>query len=393
MKIAYILVDTRQQSGSAKSFMTLLKGVMKHGVRPLVIVPDKQGCYHDLLAMSVEVIVLDYRPSVYPWLREPVDYLKFIPRLFGRILVNMKATRALTSCLRNHGVDIVHTNVSVIDIGFRAARKLGIPHVYHIREYGDKNFYMHFYPTMGRFLKYLRWEKCYSVCITKGIQAHYNQQGCDRSRVIYNGIFPAGPQKPCHKNGGYFLFAGRVEAVKGIDMLLNGYIGYARRCEGSPLPLHIAGEVTDKCLRQTIETEARKNGLESKIHFLGPRNDIGELMSNANAVVITSPYEAFGRCMPEAMFLGSLTIARASGGTTEQLENGLEYTNEKIALEFEIADQLSMQLMKAANMPDKEYEHITQKAWETVNRLYSKEKYVDSILTLYRDITHNTIIR
>ena len=383
MKVAYILISTIRQGGATKSFLTLLKGVMDAGVKPLVIVPGKEGTYHDLLALGVDVMVLNYRPAVYPWLKEPFDYIKFLPRLVGRIFVNWKATRQLTSCLKERGIDIVHTNVSAIDIGFRAAKKLNIPHIYHIREYGDKDFGMHFYPSKRKFMRNLQWSKCYSICITKGIQQHYGQQHCKRSYVIYNGIFPAQSQKPQHERGNYFLFAGRIEAAKGVDMLLQAYMTYTK-LTSSPLPLYIAGEVFDEHLKTNMESVVRKNGIQNNIHFLGLRTDIEELMRHAHAVVITSPFEAFGRCMPEAMSVGCLTIARNSGGTLEQLENGFNTVGEDIALRYDTTEQLSQQMLRATQLTDSEYEHLCEKAWQTVNTLYNTAKYVHSMLSVYQ---------
>ena len=351
-----------------------------------MVVPDQNGVYHDLLSMGdVDILVLNYRPSVYPWHTEPMDYLKFIPRLIGRILLNWKAARQLTSYLREHPVDIIHTNVSVIDIGFRAAKRLGVPHVFHIREYGDKDFYMTYYPSSRRFKKYLKWEKNYSICITKGIQLHYGQENCNRSRVIYNGIFSVKSQMPSHGQGSYFLFAGRIEAAKGLDLLMEAYVLYARRSQ-DPLPLYLAGEVLDHHLKQDIAKKAANSGLKDKLSFLGVRSDIEDLMSHALAVVITSPFEAFGRSMPEAMSLGCLAIARNTSGTLEQLENGLRFAGEDIALRFETAEQLSMQLQKASQLSVTEYEHITEKAWETVTHLYGENAYVNAVLSFYHEI-------
>jgi len=384
MKIAYVLISTLRQGGATKSFLTLLKGAVEAGIQPLVVVPNKDGTYHDLLAMGVEVLVLDYRPAVYPWLKNFVDYLKFIPRLIGRIMVNRKAVRLLTTSLKEHGTDIVHTNVSVIDVGYRAAMKLGLPHIYHIREYGDKDFGMYYYPSKCIFLKHLQNSKCYSICITKGIQQHHSQQFCERSHVIYNGIFPSQSQKPSHNQGHYFLFAGRIEAAKGLDILLQAYTAYTSLTP-MPLPLYLAGEVFDKHLQKKIESDSYKNGTHDNIHFLGPRTDIEDLMRHAHAVVITSPFEAFGRCMPEAMSVGCLTIARNSGGTLEQLENGFLTVGEDIALRFDTAEQLSRQLLYAAQISETEYEHITTKAWKTVNSLYCIDKYVQNVLAVYQE--------
>lgn len=388
MRIAYILHSTLKHAGASKSFLTMLKGAMNNGVTPFVVVPDTNGLYHDLYSMGIEVCVFNYRPAVYPWQRNLSDYLLFLPRLLGRIYLNSRATHQLIVYLKGKSIDIIHSNSSVIDIGFRAARKLSIPHIYHIREYADKDFDMHYYPSKGYFHQQLNSTNNYTVCITKDIQRHHQQDTSPRSCVIYNGIAHSKQQKPQHTRGDYFLFAGRVEKAKGLDFLIESYIKYVEQTAGDPLPLYIAGEIFNHDLKAHLDQEIREHGIQDKVKFLGLQSDMESLMAHARAVIIPSPHEAFGRCMPEAMLCGCLTIARNTGGTLEQLENGMATTGEDIALRFSTTDQLAANLQLATNLTRENYNHITTKAWRTVTSLYSIESYVEAVLSLYQRITN-----
>lgn len=383
MKIAYILHSTSQHGGATKSFMALLQEITRQDNQVIVVVPDRNGIYKDLQNMNVDVQAFHYRPAIYPWLNTPTDVALFIPRLIGRLVLNFWAFNQLATYLKKKGIDIIHTNVSVIDIGFKAAQKLNIPHIYHIREYADKDFKMYHYPCRKHFRHSLNGHDCYNICITKDIQRHYQQQGNPRSAVIYNGISSCKQPDRNFFYGNYFLFAGRIEKAKGVEFLIQAYSDYYSSHPKEALPLYIAGEIIDDHLYEKLKTSISLNHIQEKIVFLGARSDIRELMEKARAVVITSHFEAFGRCMPEAMSCKSIAIGRNTGGTLEQLENGKQVTGEEIALRFDTPSQLSERLYDATIMPEDQYCHMTESAWTTVKKLYSIESYVSDVLSMY----------
>lgn len=386
MKNAYILHSTSLHGGATKSFLALLKEITGKGVEAVVVVPDKNGIYQELRNSNIDVLVLHFRPAIYPWLNTPSDIALFIPRLIGRIVLNYLASKKLTSYLKNKNIDIIHTNVSVIDIGFRTAKKLNIPHVYHIREYANKDFKMYYFPCRKHFIHQLNTHNCYNICITEDIQRHHQQHDNPRSIVIYNGICSHKQPGSYFLHGDYFLFAGRIEEAKGLEFLIRAYSDYSSTHPKLALPLYLVGEIIDNNLYEKLKRIISLYQIKDKIHFWGARNDIKILMEKARAVIITSRFEAFGRCMPEAMFCKSLTIGRNTGGTLEQMENGKRINGEDIALRFDTPAQLSQRLYEATIMNDDQYRHITELAWNTVNKLYSTDSYAKNVLLFYKKI-------
>ena len=51
--------------------------------------------------------------------------------------MNYRATKKVINYIQEVKPNIIHSNVGPIDIGYKAAKKLRIPHVWHIREYQD----------------------------------------------------------------------------------------------------------------------------------------------------------------------------------------------------------------------------------------------------------------
>lgn len=384
MNILFVLHQTILLGGGTKSFMLTLKGLMENGVHPTVIMPDKCGIYQTIAGLHIPTIVTTYRDNTYPVIRRKKDYFIFIPKLIARRIVNHLAVKKIVKEIEGKNIDIVHTNVSVCSVGYEVSRKLGIPHIYHIREYADKDFGMHFFPTRQSYLRQLAQPDSYSICITKDIQKHFGQEGNPNSCVIYNGIQPSIKEIPAIHKENFLLYAGRVDPAKGVYELLLAYNTYYNDIgERQALHLYIVGDLSHESYKNRINNYIARQHLESHVHIMGPRKDIISLMQKAKAIIIPSLNEGFGRCMPEAMFNGCLAIGRDTGGTKEQMDNGLEYTGKDIALRFKTMEQLVSHFMDISKQPLDFFHDMIQSAFITVNHFYSSESNTNKILSLY----------
>lgn len=377
MKVAYVLHDTDQFGGANRSFILMLYALVQKGIEPLVVLPDKKGIYNELHEKDIDTLVLDYRPNTYPYEDVLKDYLLWVPRLIARRIVNAIAARQLSRAIA--GFDIVHTNVSIIDIGARAARRQGIPHVYHFREYADKDFKMRYFPCKQRFYSSVQ----YAICVTRDIRA-YHQLPTD-TRVIYDAIidnstpcFDALPDTPA-----YLLYAGRLEQSKGIEDLLEAYASSMRK-----IPLWIAGSAPQDDYQERLEQLCSQLGIRDRVRFLGNRSDVLSLMANARAIVIPSHHEAFGRIMPEAMHQHCLTIGRDSDGLHEQFENGLQLSGGEIGLRFRDISELTKLIDAVSTTAPDHWTDYTNRAFLTVNHLYTLESCASGVSEYYQLLKH-----
>lgn len=390
MRVAYVLCTTKALTGSHIAFKNMLKGLTQRGVDPIVVIPRYKGTQElldDLQPLHLETFVVPFRFNIYPYLHTKKDYLLFIPKLVARYLVNKWGTMRLASFLKKKKVDLVHTNVSVVNIGYSAAQKLGIPHIYHIREYGDR-IGMHYFPSKQSFVNGLHAPLSHSICITKDIQNYFLGSDISSSRVIYDGVYPQQSCIPSGEREPFILFVGRVEATKGVDQLLEAYADYVRQ-EPSPLPLHIVGDAPKPAFREKMETFVADNNLSALVHFEGQSDEVTRWMRKAKVIVIPSPAEGFGFCMPEAMFNGCLVIARNTGGTKEQLDNGLHMTGQDIALRYKTTKELTALLQDVHRHPIDYYKAYTDRAFNTVNSLYTQERCAEEVFKLYQQIIND----
>ncbi len=387
MKVAYILHDTTPYGGATKAFMKMLKNLMPMGVIPVVVLPNREGIYADLQDMGITCKALTYRESIYSHCRTLKEIVLFLPRMVAKVYVNYRATNHLATFFKQQEIDIVHTNVGVVSVGYRAAQRLGIPHVYHIREYGDLDFHMHYFPNKKTFLRQLNESLSYAICITKGICQHNQLTGKPTARVIYDGAIEGYSKTMPHGGGDYFLFAGFVVPAKGVHQLLQAYAAYASAVT-TPLRLLVAGRMQGKPYDLQMKAYVTAHNLNGLVEFLGERTDIAQLMTDARAIVISSRFEGFGLCMPEAMEQGCLAIARNTAGTKEQLDNGLELEGQEIALRYDSTEELAQLLMDVSSQPVDYYQPYIERAFRTVNRLYTAERNAKDIYNFYQFILH-----
>lgn len=374
MKVAYILHDTDASGGAYKSFLPMLYALMKNGVEPLVIVPNSNGLTRDLENKGIPTLVLNYRLNTYPYENGMKDYLLWLPRLIARRIVNTVASRQLAKLL--NGFDLVHSNSSVIDIGARAARLAGIPHIYHFREYsGLKD--LRYYPSRKWFYKTVT----NAICITQGVQEDHHLT--NNTEVIYDCIFnePIKIQKSEIRDQDYIFFAGRLEKNKGIEDLLEAYAQ-----SNQTFPLWVAGTALDDAYRKKLENKTEQLNIQSKVHFLGNRNDVLELMTDARATIVPSYSEGFGRILPESMFMKCLTIGRNTTGTKEQYDNGLRLTGAEIGLRFSTNQELTERLNEVFRSTSKQWDDYRGRAYTTVSSLYTDKACSEAVINFYNKI-------
>lgn len=74
---------------------------------------------------------------------------------------------------------------------------------------------------------------------------------------------------------------------------------------------------------EQLHHQVQELGLKNRVHFLGFRSDVPELMAACNLIAHTSTApEPFGRVIVEAMLCGVPVVASAAGGAMELVETG-----------------------------------------------------------------------
>lgn len=378
MKIIYILSGTNLLGGATKSFLNLLNYVVALGHKPIVVTPDRSGIYTVLRERGIETVVLPYYFDSLPG-------KKMKSRLSAPVkkLLNYWSAIRLKRICATFKPDIIHSNTTVNNIGYLVAKWLNIPHIWHIREYGDKDFNIHIRDIEAR----LNAPGNYSIAITKDIARHRKVLGKSSNRVIYNGIINHQNRLTIRPKKNYFLYAGRIERTKGIEDCVNAFISLKTE-KPNNVRLLIAGEPTAQgaTIKTQLIEELESRNLASDVDWLGGVANIGELMEEAIATIIPSYFEGFGRVMPEAMVTGCLVVGRNTGGTKEQFDNGVELTGDEIGLRFDTTADLKKCMEDIIKNGTEYYHEMLKRAFTTVNSLYTIKEYRVRITDFYKEI-------
>lgn len=143
----------------------------------------------------------------------------------------------------------------------------------------------------------------------------------------------------------YYLFIGRVEKIKGLDILLEAYAALPSE------KLVVAGTGT--------QFEEYRDKATENVHFVGflDRAKLSQYLSNARAVIVSSQcYETFGMIIVEAYAAHRPVIVGNIGNIASLVEEGVT----GLCFDYDSADALReavvhMDSMDAALMGDEAY--------------------------------------
>ncbi len=215
--------------------------------------------------------------------------------------------------LRRFDPDVIHFNDprAMSTVG-AAATGLGIP----VRVISRRVDYPLRNPTAYRVL--VDAVLCVSEavrhrCVGAGVPIH-------RLHIVPDGVDariwrPRGPAavQPARPR---LLAVGALVPDKGHDHLLRAFALLRRTCPG--VRLAIAGQGPE---RDPLIALASELGLDGHVVFHGHRDDVPELMRNADLLVHPSTSEGLASVLIEAMFAGLPIVASRTGGIPELLEN------------------------------------------------------------------------
>ncbi|TSD66998.1 glycosyltransferase [Inquilinus sp. KBS0705] len=380
INVAYVMHSSTLQEGSNRSLLNMLDGLMMKGVSPYLILPENEdkSIYDEINKRKIPYIVLTYFLSVWPYVGGLKDYVLFIPRYIKIRMCNLIALLKIMRYVKLNKVDIIHSNVGPLLIGYQCARILNIKHVWHLREYQDLDFNFKTLYSKKSFKKKLLAANNHVIAITLGIYNHFDLS--KNSRIIYNGIMRSNEVYFSEHKKKYFLYVGRLTENKGARVLVEAFIEFTK--DNNEFYLYFAGQVTPD-YQQTLIDLAKKNGIENQIKFLGPRDDVYELMRHAYTLIVPSLHEGFGRITVEAMYNGCLVIGNNSAGTNEILERdklGILYTGTKGLLHA---------IKNVVNNGIEFYFPMIHMAQITAAKLYSQEANSTSVYNYYKEIiTH-----
>jgi glycosyltransferase involved in cell wall biosynthesis len=139
--------------------------------------------------------------------------------------------------------------------------------------------------------------------------------------VRYGLTAPEEPHARDGSSGTQFLGVGRLEEQKGFDVAIEAMAFVVQQVPGARLT--IAGEGSE---RPEISAAIERHGLGDAVRLLGQRDDVSELMLDADVFVHTARWEGFGLVLLEAMRAALPIVATRAGAIPEVVIDGITGT-------------------------------------------------------------------
>ena len=169
------------------------------------------------------------------------------------------------------------------------------------------------------------------------------------------------------------LYVGRLRPVKGVEYGIRAFA--MALSQNLDLHMVLAGEGEQ---REELQALVKSLGISERVSFLGVRNDLPDLLSAADSVLMPSLTEGFPRVAVEAMAASKPVIATEVGGVPEAITHG-ESGILVQAKDIEGMSAALVDLVRNAELQSR----LSTAARNHVEQSYSVEKYVARLDEIY----------
>jgi glycosyltransferase involved in cell wall biosynthesis len=315
--------SSAQLYGSDGGLLRLVAGLDRERFTPLVVMPEAGPLLDALAQLKVESYVLPLA----------ILHRTLSPMYWARTVLHLPQTVSkLATLLRARQVRLVHSNTSHVLDGGLAARRAGVPHIWHIRELHTGR------SRIGRLLSQLiaRYSDLILVMSNGCAEAFYPQRPAyPPLRTVYDGIDTTLFHPQVDGSGV------RAEWELAPSTPLIGMVARIAHWKGHRLFLEAAAQIHaalpaarfvvvgeavtpgDQALKGELLALRARLGLEQVVHFAGLRRDMAQVMAALDFFVLPSLQpEPWGFVTLEAMATGKPVVATRQGGPLEMIVEG-----------------------------------------------------------------------
>jgi len=185
----------------------------------------------------------------------------------------------------------------------------------------------------------------------------------------------------------------RIRAELGLndDSVLIGMIGRLHPEKGPKWLIAAANILRDRNIhfifagdgpqRKEIEALISRSGLTDRVHLLGFRDDIANILDQLDVLVIPSESESFGNVALEAMLMGVPVVAANVGGLKEIISDGID----GIFVEPKNPDMIAQNIVKLIENEELR-KSISSRGKQKVVSYFNIKRVVDEIEQVYEGL-------
>jgi glycosyltransferase involved in cell wall biosynthesis len=302
--------------GAERSLLTLATALRDRGrCEPAVLVPRRGPL---LAALEAERI-----PTVFVRFHHWIGTGPRFPRAPAAALLNRFALLRTPRLVRALRPALVYTNSLATPFGAYLAGRLGLPHVWHAREFVEEDIGATFDRGLERSLRFVGRASARVVCNSRAVRRKLEPfVAGDALRVVYNGFpFDEDPSDFARPRDGpaRLLIAGSIHPGKGQEDAIRALARL--RADGRQVILEVAGSGRPREVAR-LRALAADLGVADAVEWPGFVDDVRARLAAARVALVCSRAEAFGRAAVEAMAAGTPVVVADAGGLPEIVTDG-----------------------------------------------------------------------
>lgn len=333
VKILYI-THYADMYGANKALVNMIVEIRKiHQIEPIVLCLKNGEVVRILNDLGITTVNAECYQWQGPYVRRNAYIKKMIHNFmnyfyYRKILKNIKLAK----------VELIHSNSSVVNIGQFLASKLGIPHIWHLREFGWEDYNLEYNVSKKRVRAQYE-EADILIAISKSIKdKYYSIAPKSNIHIVYDGVKDEAVEKKHLGSEINFCCVGvlsenknQILIIEACDILIQwGYKNFK---------LHLFGNGSKEytaVLKDLVETKK----LTNHVIFHGFQTDIGSQLASMHIGVMPSVKEAFGLVTIEYMFASMPVIGSNSGATQELIVSDYSGVFFDLNKEFDLASKM-----------------------------------------------------
>ena len=237
-------------------------------------------------------------------------------------MLNYKAFIQMRKLIKDEKVDIVHENALTAYVAAWAAESLGVPVVWHIREFMEEDLNISFYNKQYSIEKINK--ATHIIAISKAIAQKWGSIFSVPMTVIYDGLPIENYYiKRVNKESNWIniIIYGRIVETKGQLFFFEGMKQLFKYYDN--IKCFWAGQIEDEEYYNSILTFINDNNIGERVRFLGQISNMKTVLKEMDIVAVCSKQEGFGRVTVEAMLSGCIVVGANTGATKELIEDGV----------------------------------------------------------------------
>lgn len=309
--------------GAERSVLALASGLHDNPTfRVLVAVPHEGPLAAACRERGIGTVISQHRQ----WLARKVSFVGVVKRLVRNLMALVRTDRTL----REFEPDVVYTGTGSTPFGALLARRWRIPHVWHLREFGEQDYGAAYDWGPGRCYQFLNNRADRLIANSEAVRAHFVTR-LDRSdiRVVYNGF----SFDPAQETDRETIDRSGTEAAEQPELVLVGALvegkgqhdairALAVLARWGRYPRLVLAGSGDPDYAQRLQDLVDENGLTEQVQFAGFVDDPEPLYRDAALTLVCSRCEGFGRTAVESLRAGTPVIGTDAGGLPEIVDNG-----------------------------------------------------------------------